>query len=326
VTVMSFKVAIREALRSAMRQDSSLFLLGEDVGRYGGELGVTGDLWQEFGEFRIRDTPISETAVVGCALGAAMTGCRAVVEIPFSDFVGVCMDQLFNQVAKLRYMSGGQVRVPLVVRTTMGGYAALAAQHSQCMESWFVHMPGIKVVVPSTPADAMGLLRSALADDNPVIFFEHKSLYPVEGEVPDDADFHVPLGAANVVRQGTDVTVLASALQLQLASEAAECLAEEGIRVELIDPRTLDPLDTASILASVARTHHLVVCHETWTTGGYGAEIAARVADQGFRDLAGPVKRVGAKHVPIPFSPALEKVVLPQVDDICGAVKETLGR
>jgi pyruvate dehydrogenase E1 component beta subunit len=321
---MSFMVAIREALRGAMRQDSNLFLLGEDVGQYGGELGVTGDLWQEFGDFRIRDTPISESAVVGCALGAAMTGCRAVVEIPFCDFTAVCMDQLFNQVAKLRYMSGGQLSVPLVVRTTMGGYTAAAAQHSQCLESWFAHMPGIKVVVPSTPRDAMGLLRSALADNNPVIFFEHKGLYSMQAEVPDDLAFQIPLGSANVVREGSDASVVASAMQLQMALEAAERLAGEGVSVEIIDPRTIAPLDTVTILDSVARTRHLVVCHETWVDCGYGAEIAAVVADQGFRHLKGPVKRVGARHVPIPFSPVLENFVLPQVDDICVAVKQAL--
>jgi pyruvate dehydrogenase E1 component beta subunit len=322
--VMSFMAAIRESLRQAMRDDPTLFLLGEDVGEYGGELGVTGDLWKEFGDFRIQDTPISESAVVGCALGAAMTGCHAIVEIPFCDFVGVCMDQLFNQVAKMRYMSGGQLRVPLVVRTTMGGYAAAAAQHSQCLESWFVHMPGIKVAVPSTPADAMGLLRSAIADRNPVIFFEHKGLYPMTGEVPDDPEFRIPLGVANVVQEGTDVTVVATALQVQKATEAATQLAAEGIRVELVDPRTLDPLDVDTILNSVAKTHHLVICHETWTTGGYGAELAALVADQGLRYLAGPVKRVGAKHVPIPFSPRLENHVLPQAEDICAAVRQAL--
>jgi pyruvate dehydrogenase E1 component beta subunit len=206
----------------------------------------------------------------------------------------------------------------------MGGYAAAAAQHSQCLESWFAHMPGFKVVVPSTPADAMGLLRAALADDNPVMFFEHKGLYSMQGVVPDDPEWTIPLGSAVIVREGSDVTVVASAMQLHLATRAADRLDGEGISVELVDPRTIAPLDSSTILESVARTHHLVVCHESWVTGGYGAEIAALVADRGFRHLAGPVKRVGARHVPIPFSPALENVVLPQVDDICTAVREAL--
>ena len=321
---MTFMEAIRETIRQEMAADPRLFLIGEDVGPYGGEMGLTQGLWEQFGDDRIRDAPISETAIVGCALGAAMTGCRAIAEIPFGDFMGVCMDQIYNQAAKMRYMSGGQAQVPLVIRTTMGGYISAAEQHSQCLGSWFVHVPGIKVVVPSVPADAAGLLRASLRDGNPVMFIEHKGLYPYEGEVPDDPDYSVPLGQAQVVRPGTDVTVIATSLQVHKSIEAADKLAEQGISVEIIDPRTLDPLDEDAILSSVAKTKHAVIVHETWTVGGYGGEIAAVIADKGIYYLEGAVKRVGARHVPIPFSPTLENYVLPQVDDICTAVEQSL--
>lgn len=322
---MTFMAAVRETLRQEMAADPNLFLIGEDVGPYGGEMGVTKGLWDQFGDDRVRDAPISESAIIGCGLGAAMTGCRAVPEIPFGDFLGVCMDQIYNQAAKMRYMSGGQVRVPLVIRTTMGGYVGGAEQHSQCLESWFVHVPGIKVVVPATPANAMGLLRSALRDGNPVIFFEHKGLYSMKGEVPDDPEFTVPLGRAEIVQAGTDATVIATGLQVHNAVKAGNKLAARGISVELIDPRTLDPLDEDAILASVRKTKHAVIVHETWTRGGYGGEIAALIAEKGIHYLDGPIKRVGAKHVPIPFSPVLENYVLPQVDDICAAVEESLA-
>lgn len=322
---MTFMEAVRETMRQEMAKDPHLFLIGEDVGPYGGEMGVTAGLWAEFGDDRVRDAPISETAIVGCALGAAMTGCRAIAEIPFGDFLGVCMDQIYNQVAKIRYMSGGQAQVPVVIRTTMGGYINAAEQHSQCMASWFVHTPGIKVVVPSTPADAMGLLRSSLRDGNPVIFFEHKGLYSYKGEVPDDPEYSIPLRQANVVRPGTDVTVIATSLQVHKALEAADKLMEKDISVEIVDPRTIDPLDEDTILSSVEKTGHAVIVHEAWTKGGYGGEIAAIIADKGIDYLDGPVKRVGAKHVPIPFSPNLENYVLPQVDDICAAVEQSLA-
>ncbi|MFB0546439.1 MAG: alpha-ketoacid dehydrogenase subunit beta [Anaerolineae bacterium] len=322
---MTFMEAVRETMRQEMAKDPHLFLIGEDVGPYGGEMGVTAGLWAEFGDDRVRDAPISETAIVGCALGAAMTGCRAIAEIPFGDFLGVCMDQIYNQVAKIRYMSGGQAQVPVVIRTTMGGYINAAEQHSQCMASWFVHTPGIKVVVPSTPADAMGLLRSSLRDGNPVIFFEHKGLYSYKGEVPDDPEYSIPLRQANVVRPGTDVTVIATSLQVHKALEAADKLMEKDISVEIVDPRTIDPLDEDTILSSVEKTGHAVIVHEAWTKGGYGGEIAAIIVDKGIDYLDGPVKRVGAKHVPIPFSPNLENYVLPQVDDICAAVEQSLA-
>lgn len=320
---MTFMEAIRETLRSEMEADPHMFIIGEDVGPYGGEQGVTGDLWKQFGDDRVRDAPIAEAAIVGCGLGAAMTGCRAVPEIPFGDFLGMAMDQVYNQAAKIRYMSGGQATVNMVIRTTMGGYVGGAAQHSQCLTSWFVHVPGIKVVVPSMPDDAMGLLRSALRDQNPILFFEHSELYRIRGDVPDDPEFTVPLGKARVLREGADCTVVATGLQVHHAIKAAKELESRGISIELIDPRTLDPLDEETILASVDKTGHLVIVHETWMTGGYGAEIAAVLADKGIDFLDGPVKRVAAKDVPIPFSPPLENFVLPQVEDIVRAVEET---
>jgi pyruvate dehydrogenase E1 component beta subunit len=322
---MTFMQAVRETLRQEMRRDPTLFVIGEDVGPYGGEMGVTQGLWEEFGDDRVRDAPISEAAIVGCGLGAAMTGCTAVSEVPFGDFLGMCMDQVYNQVAKIRYMSGGQTKIPLVIRTTMGGYQSAAEQHSQCLDSLFVHVPGIKVVVPSTPADAMGLLRSSIRDPNPVLFFEHKGLYSKKGKVPDDNEYSIPLGKARIVQEGNDVTVVANSMQLHNSIKASNILDNEGIDVEIIDPRTLDPLDEETILSSVMKTKHAVIVHESWTRGGYGAEIAALVADRGIDFLDGPVKRVGAKHVPIPFSPVLEKYVLPQVESIVTAVKESLG-
>ena len=323
---MTFMEAIRETLRSEMESDPNMFIIGEDVGPYGGEQGVTGDLWKQFGDDRVRDAPIAEATIVGCGLGAAMTGCRAVPEVPFGDFLGMCMDQVYNQASKIRYMSGGQATVNLVIRTTMGGYVGGAAQHSQCLPSWFVHVPGIKVVVPSMPDDAAGLLRSALRDNNPILFFEHSELYGVKGEVPDDKDFMVPLGKARVLKEGSDCTVVATGLQVHHAQKAAEELSAKGIEIELIDPRTLDPLDENAILKSVEKTAHLVIVHETWMKGGYGAEIAAIMADKGLNFLDGPVKRVAAKDVPIPFSPPLEKFVLPQISDIVEAVEEALGQ
>jgi pyruvate/2-oxoglutarate/acetoin dehydrogenase E1 component len=325
MTKMTFAAAVRNAMAAEMETDPTLFIIGEDIGRYGGEFGATAGLYQRFGEDRVRDAPISETAIIGAGLGAAMTGIRAVAEIPFGDFLGMCMDQICNQAAKIRYMSGGQVRVPLVIRTTMGGYMSAGAQHSQCLESWFVHLPGIKVVVPSNPADAFGLLRSAMRDGNPVLFLEHKGLSSVKGEVPDDPDFVVPLGVAHTVREGSDVTVVATAAQVTRAVEAAAVLAERGISAEVIDPRTLDPLDEEMILASVRKTGRLVVVHEAWERGGHGGEIAAVVADQAFASLRGPIKRVAARNAPTPFSPVLEHHVLPSVNDIVEAAQATVA-
>jgi len=322
---MTYQAAIREVIRQEMAKDPHLFMIGEDVGPYGGEHGLSEGLWDLFGEWRVRDAPISEAAIIGCGLGAAMIGIRAISELAFGDFVGMCMDQVYNQASKLRYMSGGQVEIPLLIRLTMGGYIGAAEQHSQCLESWFVHVPGLKVVCPSTPADAAGLLRASLRERNPVMFFEHKGLYPVKGEVPDDPDFVIPLGQGRLVREGTDCTVIANAKQVYFALEAAQALETAGISIEIVDPLTLDPLDMELILASVQKTRHVVIVHETWKTGGWGGEVAARLADEALGYLDGPIKRVGAKHTPIPFSPVLESFVLPQPGDILTAVHECLG-
>ena len=298
---LTYAEAIREALREEMRRDPSVFVMGEDVGRFGGCFGVTGDLWKEFGEERVRDTPISETAIIGAAVGAAATGMRPVAEIMFCDFLTVCMDQIVNQAAKMRYMFGGKARVPMVVRSPVGGGICAAAQHSQSLEAWFIHVPGLKVVMPSSPADAKGLLISAIRDDNPVMFFEHKVLYSMKGPVP-EGEWAIPLGKADVKRQGADVTVVATSIMVMHALAAAEELEKEGISVEVVDPRTLVPLDEDAILASVAKTGRAVVAHEAVSRCGFGAEIAALITERAFDKLKAPVVRVGAKAVPIPFS------------------------
>src|ERR1700688_652034 len=262
MATMTFMAAIRETLREELRRDPLFFIIGEDVGAYGGEMGVTKGLWEEFGDWRVRDAPIAETAIVGCGTGASVTGCRACPEVPFGDFLGVCLDQICNQLAKMRYMSGGQLSVPMVVRTTMGGYLSAGAQHSQSLEAWVAHIPGLKVVMPSTPADAAGLLRSSLRDGNPVIFFEHKAMYGLKGEVPDDPTFTLPLGVAEIVRPGGDVTVIATGRQVHHALDAARALEARGVQCEVIDPRTLAPLDTRTVLDSVARTRHAVIVQE----------------------------------------------------------------
>ena len=321
----TFMAAIRETLREEMRADPDLFVIGEDVGAYGGEMGVTQGLWEEFGDWRIRDAPIAETAIVGCAIGAAITGIRTCPEIPFGDFLGVCMDQICNQAAKIRYMTGGQLTVPMTLRTTMGGYLNAAAQHSQSLEAWVAHVPGLKVVMPSTPADAAGLLRSSLRDGNPVVYFEHKAMYGLKGEVPDDPEHQVPLGLANIVRPGRDVTVVATGRQVHMSVEAATQLEGDGVSVEVVDLRSLVPLDTNTILESVAKTRHAVVVTESWSFCGIGSEVAALLADEGLAHLDGPVKRVGARHVPIPFSPPLENYVLPSPARIVDAVREALA-
>ncbi len=312
--------AIRETMRSEMKKDPLLFLIGEDVGPYGGEMGVSQGLWEEFGDKRVRDFPISEATIIGCGLGASLTGCRAIAEIPFMDFIGVAMDQVYNQAAKVQYMFGGKARVPLVIRTPMGGYQGAAAQHSQCLESWFTHVPGLKVVTPSNPADAAGLLRTALADENPVLFIEHKKLYGVRGEV-DDPEAAIEFGSARTAREGKDLTIVAYSYMVKLAVEAAERLAEEGIDVEVVDPRTLVPLDVEAIVASVSKTRRALVVYESWERGGYGAEIAATIGERCFGELACPVRRVAAKNVPIPFSPPLEQFVLPSVESIAAAAR-----
>ena len=320
---VTYREAVKQALREELRNDERVFLVGEDIGTFGGTNKVTLGLIDEFGERRVRGTPISEGAIAGLAVGAAAAGLVPIAEIMYNDFVTLAMDQLVNQAAKMRYMFGAKLSLPLTVRIPMGGRRSAAGQHSQCLEAWFVHVPGLKVVVPSNPYDAKGLLKSAVRDPNPVLVFENKMLYNTNGEVPAEPYF-VPLGRANVVRKGTDVTVVAISDMVAFALQAAEALAVEGISVEVIDPRTLAPLDADTIARSVAKTGRLVVAHEANVTGGAGAEIAARVGYMAFDYLKAPIERVGAKDSPIPFSPVLERHILPDDGDVIEAVRRTL--
>ncbi len=322
---LTFAQALNEALRQEMRRDPTIYVAGEDVGRYGGIFGVTAGLLEEFGEERVRDTPITESAIIGSAVGAAAAGLRPVVEIMFIDFIGVALDQLFNQAAKMKYMFGGKAKLPIVVRTTCGAGMSAAAQHSQSLEAWFMHIPGLKVVAPSTPYDAKGLLISSIRDDNPVFFIEHKMLYGLEGEVPEEP-YTIPLGVADIKREGKDVTVVATMAMVHKALEAAEDLAKEGIEVEVVDPRTLSPLDKETIINSVKKTHRLVIVHEAVKQAGPGAEIAAIVAEEAFEYLDAPIKRVAAPFTPVPFSPVLENAYIPSKESIISAVKEVVGK
>ncbi|MCS7285895.1 MAG: alpha-ketoacid dehydrogenase subunit beta [Anaerolineae bacterium] len=322
---LTFAQALNEALRQEMRRDPTIYVAGEDVGKYGGIFGVTAGLLEEFGEERVRDTPITESAIIGSAVGAAAAGLRPVVEIMFIDFIGVALDQLFNQAAKMKYMFGGKAKLPIVVRTTCGAGMCAAAQHSQSLEAWFMHIPGLKVVAPSTPYDAKGLLISSIRDDNPVFFIEHKMLYGLEGDVPEEP-YTIPLGVADIKREGKDVTVVATMAMVHKALEAADELAKEGIEVEVVDPRTLSPLDKETIINSVKKTHRLVVVHEAVKQAGPGAEIAAMVAEEAFDYLDAPIKRVAAPFTPVPFSPVLESAYIPSKDNIISAVREVLGK
>ncbi|HWR38436.1 MAG TPA: alpha-ketoacid dehydrogenase subunit beta [Patescibacteria group bacterium] len=316
---MSYAEAIRDGMRFEMQRDANVFIWGEDVGIFGGCFGVTGGLVTEF-PGRVIDTPISETAIVGAAVGAAAAGLRPIAEIMFVDFMGVCMDELFNQAAKMRYMFGGKAKIPMVLRTPCGAGMGAAAQHSQSMEAWFTHIPGIKTVMPSTPADAKGLMAAAVRDDNPVVYIEHKQLLGIKGDVP-EGDYCIPLGKADIKRDGSDVTIVAWSWMVHKALAAAEELAQQGINAEVLDPRTLVPLDTAAILKSLEKTGKLVIVHEAVKTGGFGGEIAAIVAEEGLDLLDAPIKRVAMPFAPIPFSPALEKCAIPSEEKIIAAVK-----
>lgn len=320
---LTYWQALQEALREEMQRDPAVFLMGEDIGAYGGAFGVTRGLLAEFGAERVRCTPISEASIVGAAIGAALTGMRPVVEIMFMDFLTLAMDQLANHAAKVRYMYGPQVRVPLVLRTPAGGGRCYGATHSQSLEAWFLHVPGVKVIAPATPADAKALLRAAIRDDNPVLCVEHKLLYATTGPVPDDGELG-GIGRAVVRRPGRDVTLVAYSYYVGVALEAAQQLAGDGIEAEVLDLRSLVPMDTDAILASVRKTGRLVCVEEGTRTGGVGAEIAARVAEDAYEYLDAPIRRVAAADVPIPFSPALEPLALPQSGDIVGAVRRML--
>lgn len=318
---ITYSEAIREAMSEEMRQNPDVFLIGEDVGTFGGVWGVSDGMLAEFGEERIRDTPITEAAIVGAGLGAAMMGMRPIVEIMFGDFLMCAGDQILNQVAKARFMSGGKANVPLTIRVTTGAPGSAAAQHSQSPEAWFMNVPGLKIVAPSTPADAKGLLKTALRGDDPVLYFEHKMLYGDSGEVSEDPDFMIPFGEANILQEGSDVTVIGINMMAKKALEAADQLQTEGISVEVIDPRTLVPLDKETIVQSVAKTSRVVVAYEGHKRAGAGAEIAAMLAEEAVEYLDGPVVRVAAKNVPLPYSPVLENYVLPHTGDIVNAVK-----
>jgi len=320
---LTYREAIREAMREEMRRDKTIFLMGQDVGPYGGEHRVSGDLHSEFGEWRVKDAPISEQGIIGGALGAAITGCRPIAEIPFMDFITLPMDQIVNQAAKFCHTFGGQASVPMVIRTGMGGYIRAAQQHSQCLEAWFVHVPGLKVVIPSTPYDAKGLLKTAIRDNNPIIFVEHKYLYGIKGEIPDE-EYAIPLGVGEIKREGNDITVVATSYMVHKALNVASKLEKEGISVEVVDPRTLFPLDKDVILNSVKKTSKVVIVHEAPLRGGTGGEIAAIIADEGFEYLDAPIKRIGAKDTPIPFPSTLEDYVLPSGDDIENTIKEII--
>lgn len=313
---ITYLQAVREALSLAMRRDDRVFLLGEDIGVYGGAFGVTDGLLDEFGPERVRDTPISEAAIAGAAVGSALVGMRPLAEIQFMDFITLSMEQLVLQAAKMRYMFGGKARVPIVLRTPAGAGTGAAAQHSQSLEAWFVHVPGLKVVMPSTPYDAKGLLLAAIEDDNPVIFVEHKLLYKTKGPVPEDY-YTVPLSQSELKREGRDLTVIATSIMVPRALEAATHLASEGIELEVIDPRTLKPLDLGPVVRSVCKTSRALVVHEAPITGGFGGELVAQiVASEAFDYLDAPVRRLAGLDVPIPYNRELERRAVPQVEDI----------
>lgn len=317
---MNYTEVIRETQRLEMLRDPDVFIVGEDVGLMGSAFGQTAGLLDEFGPGRVVDTPISEAAIVGLGVGSAAMGLRPVVSIDFMDFLGVCMDEILNQTAKLRYMTGGQVKIPMVIRTQAGAGIGAAAQHSQSLESFFTHIPGLKVVAAATPADVKGLLTAAIRDDNPVIFVEHKTLLGLQGDVP-EGEYVIPLGKADIKRVGSDVTVVSWSAMVHKALAAAESLAWEGISAEVIDLRSLIPLDKECILSSVGKTGKLVIVQEAVGIGGYGAEIAAAVMDEGFDLLDAPIKRVTAPYTPVPFSPVLEREYLVSEEKITGAVK-----
>ena len=322
---MTYREAVRDALVEAMRADDDIFIMGEDIAEMGGSMGVTQGLLDEFGPERVRNTPISEMAIVGAGIGAAMAGMRPVVEIMYEDFLTLSLEQIVNQAAKHRYMSGGQVKVPITIRTQGGAGWSPGAQHAQQLEAWLVHVPGLKVVYPSTPEDVRGLLWTSIYDDNPVIFFEHRLLYPVKGDVPAKLE-PIPLGKARTLREGTDVTVIAIGPLVHRSLDAATQAAEEGISVEVIDPRTLQPLDEDALVASVKKTNRVVVAHEAVTRMGFGAEVAAVLQYKAFDYLDAPIERVGAKFAPLAFAPVMEQFLIPHAADVLAAIKRTVGK
>lgn len=320
---MTYVQALTNALDIMMEADPTVFLLGEDIGHMGGDFGVTKGLWSKYGAERVRDTPLSEAAIIGTAVGAAMVGMRPVPEIMFSDFLGTCYDQIVNNAAKMHYMFDGQFKAPIVIRTATGGGFGGGPHHSQSVEGWFMNVPGLVIVAPATPADAKGLLIASIENDNPVLFLEHKALYRVRGDVPEEK-FSTPLRQAAVAREGTDVTVVACMKMTHEALAAAEELAAEGVSVEVVDLRTLRPWDQETVLASVRKTGRAVVANEAPKMGGLASDVSATIAEEAFASLKSPVRRVCGLDTPIPFSVALEKLILPGKDDIKAAIQATI--
>ncbi len=323
--VITLGQAIREALAEEMRRDPHIFILGEDVAEAGTPFKVLSGLVEEFGPSRVMDSPISEQGITGMGVGAAMTGMRPIVDIMFGDFLGLAMDQLFNQAAKVHYMSGGKLKVPMVLRTTLGATRRTAAQHSQSLHAWVSHIPGLKVVLPSTPSDAKGLLKTAIRDDNPVVYFEDKMMYQLKGPVPED-DYAIPFGVADIKRPGTDITIVATSSMVQVALTAAEMLEKLDISAEVIDPRTMFPLDKQTLIESAKKTSRAIVVDEGYERYGVTAELAAIIADGAFYYLDAPVKRMGAMDVPIPFSPVLEDLTVPTPETVTALAKTLCGR
>ena len=315
---ITYGQAICEAIDEEMARDKSVIFLGEDIEILGGNFKATPGLYKKYGGWRVRNTPISENSFTGLGLGAALTGLRPIVEIMFCDFMMEAGDQIVNQIAKIRYMSGGQAVVPLTIRTSLGGGRSTAAQHSQSLESYFLHCPGLKLVMPSTPEDAKGLLKESIRDDGPVIFLEHENLYNTKGEVPSE-DYTIPIGKASIKRSGRDLTIVAYSNMVLTALEAAEQLEKEGISVEIVDPRTLNPLDIHTILASVKKTNRVIIVEEDWKTGGVGAEIASQIYENALTALDTPIIRVAGKDTPMPYAKNLERAAIPQVEDILQA-------
>jgi pyruvate/2-oxoglutarate/acetoin dehydrogenase E1 component len=323
VREITFSEAICEALREEMKRDETVFLMGEDIGRFGGVFGVTKGLVDEFGEERIRDTPISETALVGGAVGASITGTRPVVEIMFADFLAICMDEVHHKAGKWRYNHGGQFKLPLVIRTAMGHVFGAGPEHSECPEAFYLHSPGLKIAAPSTPYDVKGLLKTAIREDNPILFFEHKLLYNKKGPVPEE-EYLIPFGKADMKRNGKDVSIVTYSFMTHEVLEVSEILSKDGIEAEVIDLRTLSPMDRGTVVDSVKKTNRVIIVEEGNLTGGVGAEIAAWITEEAFDFLDAPVKRVASKDVPIPFNPVMEGFVIPNTGDIIQAIKEVV--
>jgi len=322
---ITYAEAAVEAIQEEMEKDTTIFYMGEDVGRFGGVYGTTKSLWEKFGEDRVRDTPLSEAAIIGYALGAAITGMRPIAEIMFADLLCLAMDQIVNQVAKIRYMSGGKIKVPLVIRVPLGGLRRAAAQHSQHLESWFVHTPGLKIITPSSPYDVKGLLKTAIKEDNPIISFEHIMLYQTRGIVSEE-EYTLPIGKAEVKREGKDITIVTYSLMVHRCLSVAEKLSEEGIDVEVIDLRSLSPLDLETVVNSVKKTNKVAIVHQACLTGGLGAEVGMRIVEAAFDYLDSPVKRIGSLDVPVPFSPPLEDFVVPTEERIAIEIKKMVRK